>query len=71
MKDILELYSANGKLIHKSNIKEYGRTENGQIYILLESGGTYKIWVNSITTKVMRHNAIYKVYAKRYIKLEK
>ena len=71
MKDILELYSANGKLIHRSNIKEYGRTENDQMYILLESGGTYKIWPNSITTKHMRHNAIYKIYAKRYIKLEK
>ena len=71
MKDLLELYSANGKLIHRSNIKEYGRTENGQTYILLESGDTYKIWINSITTKVMRHNAIYKIYAKRYIKLEK
>ena len=56
---------------NKSNIKEYGKTENGQIYVLLESGDTYEIWVNSITTKVMRHNAIYKIYAKRYIKLEK
>ena len=71
MKDILELYSANGKLIHKGNIKAYGQTENGQKYVLLESGDTYKIWVNSITTKVMRHNAIYKIYAKRYIKLNK
>ena len=71
MKDILELYSANGKLIHRSKIKEYGRTENGQIYVLLESGSTYKIWINSITTKHMRHNAIHKIYAKRYIKLEK
>ena len=71
MKNILELYNANGKLIHKSNIKEYGKTENGQIYVLLESGGTYQVWINSITTKHMRHNAIYKIYAKRYIKLEK
>lgn len=70
MKDILELYSANGKLIVRSNIKEYGHTNDGNTYILLESGGTYKIWINSITTKVMRHNAIYKIYAKKYIKLK-
>lgn len=70
MKDILELYSANGKLIVRSNIKEYGRTNNGNIYILLESGGTYQFWINSITRKVTRHNIIYKIYAKKYIKLK-
>ena len=70
MKDVLELYSANGKLIVRSNIKEYGHTKNGNIYVLLESGGTYQFWINSITRKVTRHNTIYKIYAKKYIKLK-
>ena len=63
--DIVELYTANGKLVLRKEIINQEKIPGGFFIQVKESEHAYKILYNAINIKIARHNCIIKIYAKK------